>query len=143
MTLRSASLLIILSLLAGCGGETTVWIGNGPLPVPFREPFIAWGGSAGEKVVDADNEAYAFYADDGCLYNFRTGRENRDFCLTPGREAVRHGALRMRVVNVLSGANSCIAALVEESTGNIVDIELDAYQREVVAVTALRPSPCY
>jgi hypothetical protein len=142
MTLRSAFVITILATLAGCGGDTSLWIGNGPLPVPVREPFIVWGSSAGERVVDADNEAYAFYANDGCLYNFRTGRENRDFCLTPGREAVRYGALRMRVVNVLSQANSCIAALVEESTGNIVDIEPDAYQREVVAVTAIRPGPC-
>lgn len=142
MTWRSASLPIVLAMLAGCGGETTIWIGNGPVSVPVRGPFIAWG-SAGERVVDADNEAYAFHADDGCLYNFRTGRKNPDFCLTPGREAVRYGALRMRVATVLSEVDTCIATLVEESTGTLIDIELDAYRREVVAMTALRPSPCY
>jgi hypothetical protein len=40
-------------------------------------------------------------------------------------------------------AGTCIAALVEESTAQFVDIATDAFDREAVAVTALRPSPCF
>lgn len=130
-------------VLAGCGGgSTSVYVDDGPAPA--RRTFIFWSGSSGgERVVDVNNDAFAFFDDTGCLYNFRTGRENQGFCLTAGGDRVRYGVLAMRIVNVTSAAGTCIAALVEESTAQFVDIETDAFDREVVAVTALRPNPCY
>lgn len=142
MVSRTGFAVLFLAALAGCGGSTSVSINDGPVaPLPT---FILWSGSSGgERVVDASNDAYAFYTDSGCLYNFRTGRENPNFCLTSEQNTVRYGALFMRVVNVLSTAGTCIAGLVEESTAYFIDIELDAFGREVAIVTALRPTPCY
>lgn len=94
-------------------------------------------------MVDVNNDAFAFFSDTGCLYNFQTGRENLGFCLNAGGDRVRYGVLAMRIVNVTSAAGTCIAALVEESTAQFVDIATDAFDREAVAVTALRPSPCF
>jgi len=142
MASRIGFALLVAAALAGCGGGTSVSVSSTPDPVP--PPFILWAGSSGgERVVDASNDAFAFYADSGCLYNFRTGRENPAFCLTSGQSTVRYGGLFMRIVNVLSVAGTCIAGLVEERTANFIDIELDSLGREIVIVTALRPSPCY
>lgn len=133
---------LVLVALAGCGGGGSVSIDNGP--EPSRRTFIFWSGSSsGERVVDVNNDAFAFFSDTGCLYNFQTGRENLGFCLNAGGDRVRYGVLAMRIVNVTSAAGTCIAALVEESTAQFVDIATDAFDREAVAVTALRPSPCF
>jgi len=135
--------LLVLATLAGCGGgSTSVSIVGGQQPA--RRTFIFWSGSSGgERVVDVNNDAFAFFTDTGCLYNFQTGRENQGFCLNAGGDRVRYGVLAMRIVNVTSAAGTCIAALVEESTAQFVDIAIDAFGREVVAVTALRPNPCF
>lgn len=133
---------LLLATLTGCGGgDVFVGVGGGD---DFAEPtFISWtGNSNGNQVVDANNDVFAFYGDTGCLYNNRTGRENRDFCLTSPQGTVQYGGLRMRVVNSLSTAGSCITVLVEESTANFIDIGLDTLGREIVAVTSVRPAPC-
>ncbi|WP_194712592.1 hypothetical protein [Noviherbaspirillum soli] len=133
---------LVLAALAGCGGGSASVSVDGP--EPSRRTFIFWSGSSsGERVVDVNNDAFAFFSDTGCLYNFQTGRENQGFCLNAGGDRVRYGVLAMRIVNVTSAAGTCIAALVEESTAQFVDIATDAFDREVVAVTALRPSPCF
>ncbi len=136
--------LLLLFPLFGCGGgEVGIGIGVGADSAPASHPFIAWtGNSSGDRVVDATNDAFAFYADTGCLYNFRTGLENRQFCLSTPQGGVRYGGLAMRIVNALSTNGACISVLVEESTASFVDIEVDAYGREVVAVTSVRPAPC-
>ena len=142
MTLKIGFASLALAGLAGCGGGTSVSIGD--RPGPSGPTFIFWSGSAsGERVVDVNNDAFAFFSDTGCLFNFQTGRENQGFCLNAGGDRVRYGVLAMRIVNVTSAAGTCIAALVEESTAQFVDIETDAFDREIVAVTALRPSPCF
>jgi hypothetical protein len=133
---------LLLATLTGCGGgDVFVGVGGGD---DFAAPsFISWtGNSNGNQVVDANNDIFAFYSDTGCLYNFRTGRENREFCLSSPQGTVRYGGLRMRIVNALSTAGSCITVLVEESTAHFVDIELDSLGREIVAVTSVRPAPC-
>ena len=133
---------LVLAGLAGCGGSTSVSINDGP--VPPGPTFLFWSGSSGgERVVDVNNDAFAFFSDTGCLFNFQTGRENQGFCLNAGGDRVRYGALAMRIVNVTSVTGTCIAALVEESSAQFVDIEIDSFGREVVAVTALRPNPCF
>ena len=141
MALKIGFASLVLAALAGCGGGS-VSVDAGSTPV--RRTFIFWSGSSGgERVVDVNNDAFAFYSDTGCLYNFQTGRENPGFCLNAGGDRVRYGVLAMRIVNVTSTAGTCIAALVEESTAQFVDIATDAFDREAVAVTALRPSPCF
>ncbi|WP_147376868.1 hypothetical protein [Noviherbaspirillum saxi] len=133
---------LALALLVGCGGgEISLGISGGS--DRFVPTFLSWtGNSSGDQVVDVNNDAFAFYSDSGCLHNFRTGRENPDFCLSSRQGNVRYGRLSMRVVNALSTAGTCITVLVEESTANFVDIELDALGREVVFVTAARPGFC-
>src|SRR3569832_1900916 len=65
---------LLLAALAGCGGsDYSVAIGFGDFSIDH--PFVIWdGNSNGDQVVDVNNNAFAFYADNGCLYNFRTGR---------------------------------------------------------------------
>jgi hypothetical protein len=140
MRLHAVLLALLLTLLAGCGGGyVAVGIGSGFDDVSF----ITWSGSANsDRVVDVNNHPFAFYSDNGCLYNFQTGRENRAFCLVPGSTTVFFAGLRLRVVNIQSVSGVCIAALLEERTGNFVDVELDPYGRELVAVTQLRPLVC-
>ena len=143
MALKIGFASLVLAALAGCGGGSTSVSVDG-VPEPSRRTFIFWSGSSGgERVVDVNNDAFAFFSDTGCLYNFRTGLENPGFCLNAGGDRVRYGVLAMRIVNVTSVTGTCIAALVEESTAQFVDIETDSFGREIVAVTALRPNPCF
>lgn len=135
--------MLALATLTGCGGYVSVGVSGGDFYDYYDDPFIFWrGNSSGDQVVDANNDAFAFYADNGCLHNFRTGRENRDFCLTSGGGTALYGGLAMRVVNIRSVAGTCITGLVNEATGNLIDIELDSLGREVVFITPLRPEPC-
>ena len=141
---RIAALLALplSALLAGCGGgyvSAGVGFGSG-----FERPgFLSWAGtSSGVQVADVNNDLFAFFEDSGCLYNYATGRENLSFCLVSRQGQVRYGTLPLRIVSALSAANSCIAVLVEESSGNFVDVQLDAFGREAVLVTASRPALC-
>ena len=128
-----------LLALAGCGGSVSVTVGWGSV-IP---QFIFWeGNSSGTGVIDGNGHVFAFFADNGCLYNFHTGRENLAFCLIPGSDVVAYGAFRGQVVNVVSASGSCVAALVDSLTGNFSDIELDAYGRETVLSTQLHPALC-
>ena len=88
---------------------------------------------------DGGRHVFAFYADTGCIYNFQTARENTAFCLLPGSNIVAYGPFRGQVLNVLSSAGICVAALVDALTGNFADIEVDAFGREVVVTTPLHP----
>ncbi|MEC4720072.1 hypothetical protein RY831_12990 [Noviherbaspirillum sp. CPCC 100848] len=137
------SFLLLIPLFGCGGGEVGIGIGVNAESAPDPQPFIAWtGNSSGDQVVDANNDTFAFYADTGCLYNFRTDLENAQFCLNTPQGTVRYGALAMRIVNALSTNGACISVLVEQSTANFVDIEVDPYGREVVAITSVRPAPC-
>lgn len=142
MRFRIASLLLP-ALLAGCGGYVSFGFGT-TFGSSFDDAgFIDWtSNSSGERVVDASNHAFAFYADNGCLYNFQTGRENRAFCLLAGQNVAAFGDMRIRILNVQSTAGTCIAALIDPATGNFIDIQLDQAGREVAAVTAVRAVPC-
>lgn len=127
-------------LLAGCGGAGTADIGVAAPPPP---QFLGWTGSAGgDLVVDGYNHLFSFYSDTGCLYNRQTGQENTAFCLVPGSNVVAYGSFRGKVANVLNSDGTCRAAIVDLTTGNFSDIELDAYGREVVLTTQLQPALC-
>lgn len=132
--------LILAALLTGCGGGSGSSSGDGFVEEPS---FLFWSGSSsGDSVIDADNEIFAFYADTGCLYNFQTGRENTAFCLLPGSNLVAYGPFRGRVLNVRASNGACVAALIDEATGNFADIAIDTFGREVVLLTQLRPALC-
>ena len=144
MDIRTRFAALALATLTGCGGGSlSIGLGAGYYDYDYDEAFVIWrGNSSGDLVVDANNDAFAFYADSGCLYNPRTGRENRDFCLTSSSGSARYGTLPVRIVNVRAVTGICIAALIDEATSNFIDIGLDAVGREVVFVTALRPDFC-
>ena len=140
MNAKAASTLCLLAGLAACGG------GSGSVDdhaVLVTQPFLLWTGNAsGDVVVDGNDDAFAFHADSGCLHNFQTGRENTAFCLVPGSNIVTYGPFRGQVLNVRSSAGTCIAAVIDAFTGNFADIEVDAFGRELVLTTQLRPILC-
>lgn len=133
-------MIFLLAALAGCGG------GSGSVGVSafsFDTPFVVWvGNSNGDQVVDFNNHAFAFFADNGCLFNFQTGWENPHFCLTSAGDTAFYGGLRMDIVNVRSVIGTCIAALVDSATGHFIDIELDSFGKEVVFITDFHPDFC-
>lgn len=143
MSTKSWAAPLVAAFFSGCGGGGDVFIGVGGSSEEFAPSFLSWTGNSNrDRVVDANNDDFAFYSDTGCLYNFRTDRENPSFCLTLPSGNVRYGGLSMRVVNALSAAGTCITVLVEESTANFVNIELDTLGNEVVFVTGVRPASC-
>ena len=132
---------LLLAALTGCGGS---YSGSVDVSVvPSNRLFVIWGGNSNsDQVVDANNNVFAFYADNGCLYNFQTGLENRNFCLTSAGDTALYGGFLMRIANVRSAAGICVAALIDEATAHFIDIEIDSFGREVVFVTALHPNFC-
>lgn len=139
MKIRSMAAIYVLAMLAGCGGG-----GDGnDNSTPVTHPFLIWSGSSsGDRVIDGNNHAFAFYADSGCLYNFQTGRENTAFCLVSSGNIVAYGPFRGQVLNVLSSVGVCVAALIDAFTGNFANVEIDQFGREVVVTTPLRPTLC-
>jgi hypothetical protein len=130
----------LLAALTGCGGGSASVDVNAGSPA---HPFVIWvGNSSGDQVVDANNHVFAFYADSGCLYNFQTGRENTSFCLTSSGDTALYGGFPIRIANVRSSTGPCVAALIDEATARFIDIELDAFGREVVLVTQLGANFC-
>lgn len=141
MKLSIGCSLVLAISLAGCGGggSDSNNDGNGV----SGPAFLFWSGSSrGDEVIDANSQIFAFYSDSGCLYNFQTGRENTAFCLRPGTNLVAYGPFRGEVLNVRASNGACVAALIDESTGNFADIEVDSFGREVVLLTPLRPDLC-
>jgi hypothetical protein len=139
-----ATLLLATSALAlgGCGGGF-VSIGVGTTFVDDASPFIFWAGSSNEdRVVDVNNKAFAFYSDNGCLYDFQTDRENRGFCLNSNADTAQYGSLMVRIANIRAANGTCIAALIDPVTLHFIDIELDAMGREVVFSSPLLPQFC-
>ncbi len=129
-------------VLAGCGGggsvDATVVTAAPPPP-----RFLVWvGSSGGSQVLDGVGHTFAFFADSGCLYNGQTGQENTAFCLAPGSNFVNYGAFHGQVANVLVANGACQAAILDSFTGNLSEIELDSFGREIVLTTALRPAIC-
>jgi hypothetical protein len=124
---------LLLAVLTACGG------GGGGFS---DQPFVIWAGNSnGDLVVDANNHAFAFFDDNGCLFNFQTGRENRFFCLSADDTAL-YGGFLVGIAIIRSVTGVCIAALIDEATAHRIDIELDAFAREVVFITNLHPDFC-
>jgi hypothetical protein len=137
-----ATLLLTALALGGCGGGF-VSIGVGTTFVDDTSPFIFWAGSSNEdRVVDVNNKAFAFYSDNGCLYDFQTDRENRGFCLNSNADTAQYGPLTVRIANIRAANGTCIAALIDPVTLHFIDIELDATGREVVFISPLLPQFC-
>lgn len=133
---------LLLAVLGGCGGGF-VSVGIGSFFYDNDVSFIVWSGSNnGDRVVDVNNRAFAFYNDSGCLYNFQTGRANQNFCLTAAGDTARYGGWVVRIANIRSVTGTCIAALIDPVTTHFIDIELDTAGRESVFVTALSPQFC-
>lgn len=134
--------MLFLAALGGCGGGF-VSVGLGTTFVDDESPFVFWAGSSNEdRVVDVNNKAFAFFADNGCLYDFQSERENRSFCLNPGGDTAQYGQLTVRIANIRAVNGTCIAALVDAVSARFIDIELDTAGREVVFVTAASPQFC-
>ena len=139
MQLSKWCVVLLLAALTGCGGSISFGVGD----VPIDHPFVIWAGNSnGDEVVDANNNAFAFFADNGCLFNFQTGRENTHFCLTLAGDTALYDGFLVRIANVRSGTGVCIAALLDAPTGRFIAIGLDSVGREVVFITALHPDFC-
>ncbi|MBK4735434.1 hypothetical protein [Noviherbaspirillum pedocola] len=134
--LRAATSVLAALSLAACGGSSVavVWSsGSG---------FIVWvGNSRGDHVVDGRNESFAFTTESRCLYNFQTGRRNGAFCLLPNDNAFAYGPYRGAIRNAYAADGSCVATLTDAG-GNVIDIDLDAYGREVVVLTPRHAQQC-
>lgn len=142
MKIRNAAAIYLLAALVGCGGGGGGG-GDDGSSTPVIHPFLIWtGSSSSDQVIDGNNHVFAFYADSGCLYNFQTGRENTAFCLVSNGNVVAYGPFRGQVLNVLSSAGVCVAAVIDAFTGNFANIELDSFGREVVVTTQLQPTLC-
>jgi hypothetical protein len=142
MQFRKWLAMLPAAALAGCGGGF-VSVGVGTTFVEGDSPFVFWAGSSNDdRVVDVNNKAFAFYADNGCLYNFQTDRENRAFCLNPRGDTAQYGLLTVRIANIRAVNGACIAALIDPATLHFIDIELDTTGREVVFISPLQPQFC-
>lgn len=131
---RIACWLAALTLAAcGDGSVAVVW--------STSTGFIVWIGNS-DAVIDGRNQHFAFTTDSRCLYNFQTGRANSAFCLLPGSNQVAYGPFHGAVNRVLASDGTCVAALTDGASGNFIDIDLDAFDREVVTPTTLRPQQC-
>jgi hypothetical protein len=144
MQLSKWCVVLLLAALTGCGGSVSFGVGDASID----HRFVVWAGNSragnrnGDEVVDANNNAFAFFADNGCLFNFQTGRENTHFCLTLAGDTALYDGFLVRIANVRSGTGVCIAALLDAATGNFIAIGLDSVGREVVFITALHPDFC-
>jgi hypothetical protein len=131
--------VFMLALLMSCGGSTSVG-------VTFDSDglrLILWTGNFNAyRILDADNQGFAFFIDTGCLYNYQTGRQNNSFCITSGGNIVQYQGFVIRIVNIRLTNGVCASALVDETTANFIDIELDRWGREVIFVTSLQPALC-
>lgn len=131
---------LALAALASCGGGSVslgVNVDSGGLP------FLLWTGNFnGDLILDADNQRFAFYSDDGCLHNYQTGRRNTAFCISSGGNLIIYQGVDIRIANIRSTEGTCIAALVDDVTARFIDIRLDETGRERVYTTAVQPDFC-
>ena len=136
-----ALVMLLLATLTGCGGgSVSVGVGASSIDEPS---FIVWTGNySGDLVVDANNQVFAFYADNGCLYNFQSRRENPNFCLTATGDTAQYDGFLVSIANVRAVTGVCVTALIDPVTAHFVDVEIDAFGREAVFVTSLHPQLC-
>lgn len=141
MRLGKGLATFLLAVLMGCGGGyVSVSIGSS---FSDDDPFVIWtGNSSSDRIVDANNQIFAFYVDSGCLYNFQTHRENPTFCLTTGGNMAQYGGFLVRIVNVRVVTGACVTALVDPVTARFIDVEVDAFGREVLFITEVHPQLC-
>jgi hypothetical protein len=139
MQLSKWCVVLLLAALTGCGGEVSFGVGD----FSNDHRFVIWAGNSnGDEVVDANNNAFAFFADNECLFNFQTERENTHFCLTPAGDTALYDGFLVRIANIRSVTGVCTAALLDGATGNFIAIGLDSFGREVVSITVLHPDFC-
>ncbi|MGV3742391.1 MAG: hypothetical protein ACO1NO_08785 [Burkholderiaceae bacterium] len=140
MRARSWLFGLLLLALTSCGGGSVsvgVDVDGGGLR------FILWTGNFNaDRILDADNQTFAFYIDSGCLHNFQTGRRNDAFCIVSGETLIRYEGFFIRIVNIRSSTGECVSALVDDVTTRFVDIDVDGTGREVVFITPLQPVLC-
>jgi 3D (Asp-Asp-Asp) domain-containing protein len=130
---------LLVAALAACGGSTR--IGVSAFSGGFT--FIIWEGNGNlDRVVDVNNQAFAFNAKNGCLFNFRSGRENPLFCVVAADDTVFYNGSRIRLANIRSSTGACVTALIDDATGRFLDIRIDAFGTEIVFVTTVRPFFC-
>jgi len=141
MDLSRWFVVLLLAALTGCGGGSVSFSVDGG---SNDHPFVIWAGNSnGDRVVDANNSAFAFFADNGCLFNFQTERENTQFCLASAGDTAQYAGFLVRIANIHSVAGDCIAALLDAATGRFIAIGLDSVGREVIFITALHPDFCF
>lgn len=103
--------------------------------------FYTWTGSTnGEVVLDANDERFRFYADNGCIYSDNTRTEYTNFCLAGGASVYFSGET-YSVSKVRSTSGSCIAALLT-SDGYFADVYSGSGRIQYIQRSDWRPSAC-
>lgn len=112
---------------------------NGSGNVP--RTFYTWTGSAnGESVLDATNESFRFYDDNGCIYSDNTRTEYTNFCLSSGASVYFSGA-SYSVTRIRSTSGTCISGLLT-ADGYFADIYTSAGRIQYITKSSQRPIAC-
>lgn len=103
--------------------------------------FYTWTGSAnGESVLDATNESFRFYDDNGCVYSDNTRTEYTNFCLSGGASVSFSGDI-YNVARIRSTTGSCIVGLLT-ADGYFADIYTSAGRIQYITKSSQRPVAC-
>jgi hypothetical protein len=95
--------------------------------------FITWTNSMNGVVVkDANNEDFAFYSDDRCLYSYATGGETTNFCLYSGSSSGNFAGIAMQVM-LASGSNGGCVAVLADYYGHQIDIYTNSSGTQIVS----------
>jgi len=103
--------------------------------------FYTWTGSAnGQAVLDATNEVFRFYDDNGCIYSDNTRTEYTNFCLGGGASVSFSGST-YTVTRIRSNTGTCISGLLT-ADGYFADIYTSAGRIQYITKSSQRPVAC-
>jgi hypothetical protein len=125
---------------SGGGGTTSPTPSPTPSPGGNSRSFWTWTGNGnGEVVLDATDEHFRFYVDNGCIYSDNTGTEYTNFCLSGYSVSFLGSTYNVTKVRATDG--SCIMGLLT-SDGYYADIFTASGRIETITRSAKRPAAC-
>jgi hypothetical protein len=103
--------------------------------------FYSWTGSVNDEIVlDATDERFRFYTNNGCLYSDNTQTEYTNFCIRSGA-IVSFSGTTYTITQVRSTTGQCIAGLLT-SDGYFADIFTSGNRVETITKSSKRPQAC-